>query len=162
MTVHLENGNDIVIVANNNSQENVYIQSATLNGESFNKMFLTHEQLTSGCEIVFEMGSEPSAWGSDEDSEPTSLTVAGAAPNAPGQDLLVSAKVETAIADSAKLFDNNSLTSATVTKGDSITLDAGAGRVSILTITSASKKNAPTAFTLEVSNDKRNLGQRAQ
>ena len=154
VTVHLENGNDIVIVANNNSQENVYIQSATLNGESFNKMFLTHEQLTSGCEIVFEMGSEPSAWGSDEDSEPTSLTVAGAAPNAPGQDLLVSAKVETAIADSAKLFDNNSLTSATVTKGDSITLDAGAGKVSILTITSASKKNAPTAFTLEVSNDK--------
>lgn len=154
VTVHLENGNDIVIMANNNSQENVYIQSATLNGERFNKMFLTHEQLTNGCEIVFEMGSEPSTWGSDEESEPTSLTVAGSTPNVPEQDLLVSAKIETAIADSAKLFDNNSLTSVAVKNGDSITLDAGAGKVSILTITSANQKNAPAAFTLEVSNDK--------
>ncbi len=33
ITINLENGNNFTIKANNNSPENIYIQSATLNGE---------------------------------------------------------------------------------------------------------------------------------
>ncbi len=149
VTVHLENGNDIVIVANNNSDENVYIQSAKLNGNSYDSMFLTHEQLTSGCTIEFEMGSTPSNWGSEK---PTSITV-GETTEAGKADITTNKAVTTTIENSNKLFDDNSLTSTAIKDGDTITFDAGNGKVSIITLTSGNKAKAPTGFKLEVSND---------
>lgn len=73
-TIHLDNGNDITIRANGNSKENVYIQSMTLNGETYNKNYLRHEDLMNGADIVMEMSNTPSKWGSAEDSVPTSIT----------------------------------------------------------------------------------------
>lgn len=149
VTIHLENGKDIVIVANNNSDENVYIQSAKINGENYNSMFLTHEQLTSGCTIEFEMGSTPSTWGSEK---PTSITV-GDKTVAGEADLSKINSIKTTIENSNKLFDDNSLTSTTIKDGDTITFDAGSGKISIITLTSGNKNNAPTGFKLEVSNN---------
>ena len=52
------------IIANNNSKENMYIQSASLNGKAYSKSWLSHEDLMNGGELVFEMGSEPNKnWG---------------------------------------------------------------------------------------------------
>ncbi len=150
VTIHLENGNDIVIVANNNSDENIYIQSAKLNGKEYNKMFLTHETLTNGCTIEFEMGAAPSTWGNGE--KPTSMTkgdttVAGKA------DITSTSKITTDIENASKIFDNNSVTKATIKDGSSLTFDATSAKISLLTLTSANKSAAPTKFTLEVSND---------
>ncbi|KXX70961.1 GH92 family glycosyl hydrolase [Flammeovirga sp. SJP92] len=73
--MQLENGKSFKVIANNNSEENVYIQSATLNGQPFNKTFLTHEQIMAGGEIVFEMGATPNkSWGTAADSAPYSMS----------------------------------------------------------------------------------------
>lgn len=74
-TVHLEDGKDLVINAPNNSDENIYVQSVKVNGETHTKNTFTHEQLTSGATIDFEMGSEPNtSWGSNKEDLPTSLS----------------------------------------------------------------------------------------
>ncbi|HIZ43234.1 MAG TPA: glycoside hydrolase family 92 protein [Firmicutes bacterium] len=59
------NGKEFVIKANNTSAENKYIQSATLNGENFERTWLTYEEISRGGEICYEMGSEPSDWAAD-------------------------------------------------------------------------------------------------
>jgi len=59
VTLNLENGNSFNIIANNNGAENVYIQSAKLNGEQYSKTYLKHEDIMNGGKIVFEMGNEP-------------------------------------------------------------------------------------------------------
>jgi len=59
MTLHLENGKTLVIEASGNSIGNKYIQSASLNGKPFTRTWLTHEELTNGGTIHYEMGSTP-------------------------------------------------------------------------------------------------------
>ncbi|MBG9378513.1 GH92 family glycosyl hydrolase [Panacibacter sp. DH6] len=59
MTITLENGKQFTIEANNNSKENVYIQSATLNGSVLTKNFITHEDIINGGVLHLEMGSKP-------------------------------------------------------------------------------------------------------
>ncbi len=154
VTIHLENGKDVVIVANNNSDENIYIQSAKVNGEEYNKMFLTHELLTGGCTIEFEMGSKPSDWGNNSE-KPTSLTT-GDTTSAGIEDLSTKNNVTTEIENFNKLFDNNSLTYTEIKDGDSIVFDSGSANVSIVTLTSYNKDKAPTGLTVEVSNDGEN------
>ena len=74
-TVNMDNGKKIKITANNNSKENVYIQSMTLNGQPYTKNYLKHADLANGAEIVFEMGNKPNTeWGSQKEDLPTSLT----------------------------------------------------------------------------------------
>jgi putative alpha-1,2-mannosidase len=48
--------------ASNNSAENVYIQSATLNGKSLDVPFITWEQIQAGGVLRFVMGQKPSQW----------------------------------------------------------------------------------------------------
>ncbi|MDR0504464.1 MAG: GH92 family glycosyl hydrolase, partial [Bifidobacteriaceae bacterium] len=51
-----------------------YIQSATFNGEPWNKSFLWGSQLRAGAgELVFTVGSTPSAWATADDANPGSL-----------------------------------------------------------------------------------------
>ena len=57
--MQLANGKSFTIKANGVSMENKYIQSATLNGEPFNKSSISHSQILKGGELIFEMGSEP-------------------------------------------------------------------------------------------------------
>ena len=58
-TITLENGNKFVIEANNNNKENVYIQSATLNGRVLDKNFIKYDDIADGGTLRFEMGSQP-------------------------------------------------------------------------------------------------------
>lgn len=48
------------ILALNQSEENVYVQSVSFNGEPLGRIFITHEELMNGGELVFEMGPSPS------------------------------------------------------------------------------------------------------
>jgi predicted alpha-1,2-mannosidase len=63
-TINLENGNKFKISANNLSDQNIYIQSATLNGKDYAKAVLMHSDILKGGELVFEMGNKPNKnWG---------------------------------------------------------------------------------------------------
>jgi len=64
-TLNLENGNTFNILANNVSDDKIYIQSATLNGEIFEHSFIKHSDIIKGGRLVFEMGSSPSSWASE-------------------------------------------------------------------------------------------------
>ena len=64
MSLKLTNGKTFTVVAQNNSDSNVYIQSASLNGKALNKPVLTWEQLQAGGTLHFVMGAQPSKWGS--------------------------------------------------------------------------------------------------
>ncbi|WP_295715243.1 GH92 family glycosyl hydrolase [Mucilaginibacter sp.] len=59
MTITLEDGKKFVIEANNNSKQNVYIQSATLNGKPYTHNFIKHSDITAGGILHFEMGDKP-------------------------------------------------------------------------------------------------------
>ncbi|MFT7033023.1 MAG: putative alpha-1,2-mannosidase [Cyclobacteriaceae bacterium] len=59
-------GETFTIVANNNSDENIYIQSAKLNGKNWNNCWITHEQLAAGGVLELKMGKQPNeSWGND-------------------------------------------------------------------------------------------------
>ncbi|SFB01718.1 alpha-1,2-mannosidase, putative [Lentibacillus halodurans] len=74
MTIHLENGEDLVIKAPNVSKENKYVQGLKVNGEPYNQTTLPHDLLAEGATLEFDMGSEPSDWGTGKDSLPESVT----------------------------------------------------------------------------------------
>ncbi|MBV7531053.1 GH92 family glycosyl hydrolase [Chitinophaga sp. sic0106] len=64
VTVHLKNGKDFTVIANNCTEVNKYIQSAKLNGVAINTPWFTHDQLMSGGKLELEMGSKPNKdWG---------------------------------------------------------------------------------------------------
>ncbi len=58
-TINLENGNTFIINAKDNDKENVFIQSATLNGDEFLKNYLSYDQISKGGNLNFEMSTEP-------------------------------------------------------------------------------------------------------
>jgi len=63
VTLALENGKTLVIRAVNISDRNFYIQSASLNGKPYTKCFITHDLISKGGDLVFNMGPQPNkAW----------------------------------------------------------------------------------------------------
>ena len=50
---------EFVIETKNLSEENIYIQSAFLNGEPYKKTWISHDCIVSGGRLVYEMGPEP-------------------------------------------------------------------------------------------------------
>ena len=59
--IALGEGRSFVIEAENNSAENVYVQSATLNGVTLDAPRLRHEDIMRGGTLRLRMGPEPSA-----------------------------------------------------------------------------------------------------
>ncbi len=75
VTLHLGNSKDLVIRAEGNSEKNLYIQSATLNGQQWNKPWFSHADIANGGTFVFKMGPQPNVnWGSAPDAAPPSMT----------------------------------------------------------------------------------------
>lgn len=56
--IHLADGGTFEILAENNSPQNKYIQSATLNGRPFEGTTLRHADVAGGGRLVFSMGPE--------------------------------------------------------------------------------------------------------
>jgi len=65
MSLRLGNGKIFTVDAENNSEKNVYIQSATLNEKRLDIPVITWEQIQAGSRLHFVMGPKPSAWGSE-------------------------------------------------------------------------------------------------
>jgi predicted alpha-1,2-mannosidase len=68
VVLHLDSsiysGKTFTIITENLSKENIYIQSAKLNGKPCNSAFLKHEDIVAGGKLVFEMGPDPNrTWG---------------------------------------------------------------------------------------------------
>lgn len=74
-TIRVDQDNRFVIRATKVSEENLYIQSATLNGQPFNRPWIKHSEITSGGVLEFTMGSEPNInWGATPEAAPPSLS----------------------------------------------------------------------------------------
>jgi predicted alpha-1,2-mannosidase len=84
-TVHLPDG-DLVVRAPGNSDSDIYVQSLRVNGEAHSSTSISHADLTGGTVLDFEMGPEPSAWGTGPEDAPPSLTD-GDQPPQPAQDV---------------------------------------------------------------------------
>jgi predicted alpha-1,2-mannosidase len=64
LTLALQNGRRFVISAPRNSPNNLYIQSARLNGKPLDIPMVTYQQIEAGGLLEFDMGPTPSTWGS--------------------------------------------------------------------------------------------------
>lgn len=58
-TLHLENGKTFVINAPENSAKNIYMESMQLNGSTYTKNYLTHEDIMKGGTVNIKMGATP-------------------------------------------------------------------------------------------------------
>ena len=79
ITIHLNpryyKGKQFVIDATNNSAQNLYIQSAQLNGKPLNRPWMTHETVVNGGTLTLQMGLKPNkAWGAAPDQAPVSMS----------------------------------------------------------------------------------------
>ncbi len=74
-TLKLQNGNTFVIKANNNSTNNFYVDSASLNGKPYSHTFIEFEAIQNGGNLEFNMSSKPNMdWGSKQEDIPYSLS----------------------------------------------------------------------------------------
>ena len=75
VTLALQDGKEFVIETTDNQPENVYIQSATLNGELYNRSWIDHHDIQKGGKLTFMMGDQPNTSRAvDEDAVPFSLS----------------------------------------------------------------------------------------
>jgi predicted alpha-1,2-mannosidase len=160
-TVHLPGG-DLVVNAENNSVDNVYVQSLAVDGEARTSTSLSQADLSGGATLDFVMGPEPSAWGTGEDDAPPSLTEGDEVPE-PVEDATTAGLGTTTVADgdastsAAALVDDTSATRTTFSTGTPTVTWSGNGirpTVGTYTLTSgASGTASPSAWTLEGSDD---------
>ena len=59
MRLNLGNGKIFTVLAPNVSRENIYIQSVKVNGQPYDKSYITHQQIMDGATIEFVMGNQP-------------------------------------------------------------------------------------------------------
>jgi predicted alpha-1,2-mannosidase len=166
-TVHLDNGRSIVVNAPGNSRSNVYVQALKVNGKSWDKVYLTGDQLRNGAVLDFTMGARPSSWGTGKDALPPSLTPAGQAPTpladttGPG---LGTGKAADGT-DVSGLFDNTSATRVSFPTATPVIDYAYAGKdgqpaagrkAAFYTLTSSTTAGQdPASWQLQGSNDGR-------
>ncbi|WP_238536488.1 GH92 family glycosyl hydrolase [Stigmatella aurantiaca] len=163
MTVHLENGANLVINAPNVSDTNRYIQSVTLNGQPYTRNYLPHSALANGATLQFTMGPSATNWGSASSDLPPSITT-GSSIAQPLADVarggMVSASADNAASSegAAQGFDDNSLTKWLAfqsTPWIRYQLSGGAKTVKMYTLTSANDfpGRDPKSWSLQASND---------
>lgn len=72
-TIRLPRGKSFVIRAEGASTENRFVQSASLNGEPFERLWIDHAEITAGGELALVMGPEPNRkWAISDAARPTS------------------------------------------------------------------------------------------
>lgn len=69
-TINLEDGKQFTVVAENLSDEHMYIESAILNGKPLSQSYISHETVMNGGELVFNMTNKPSTWATQDSDIP--------------------------------------------------------------------------------------------
>ncbi|MGH8795283.1 MAG: GH92 family glycosyl hydrolase [Stackebrandtia sp.] len=152
--VHLENGKDIVVNAENNSSQNVYVQGLKLDGQSYDKSYLTHDTLADGAVLDFDMGAEPSDWASGPDAAPPSVT--------PGDDVAdpLADLAAGATSETPEAFDDTSGTEVSADGGElaiQCELDGEPGQAAMYTLTSGGGDGGdPASWVVKGSSDGEN------
>jgi putative alpha-1,2-mannosidase len=145
-TIHLENGEDIVI---RTSGGGPYVAGLRVDGEPHDGAWISHEVLTSGAVLEFDLSDTPSDWG----TPPPSLTE-GDRPPRPLSDLRGRATSDDGT-DVRALFDDTSRTQTTFRSPTPVveyTVDGPPRPLEIYTLTSGTR-GAPAAWVLEGSAD---------
>jgi predicted alpha-1,2-mannosidase len=76
LTVQLDNGKSVQIIAKNNSSTNKYVQQLSLNGKAVNNNWISHNGLQQGAIINFTMSPEPQKTrGTKPENDPYSFSV---------------------------------------------------------------------------------------
>lgn len=76
LTLHLENGKSLTVTAKGNSDDTRYVNAMTLNGETYNHNYLTHDAVMNGGNIVFDMSTTPNTQrGTLAEDVPYSLSI---------------------------------------------------------------------------------------
>ena len=75
MTLHLENGRNVSIKANGNTDDNCYVKSLTLNGKPYSKNYIKRSDLMQGAQFVYTMSPTPNySRGTAESDAPYSFS----------------------------------------------------------------------------------------
>ena len=75
MTLHLENGRNVSIKANDNTDDNCYLNSLTLNGKPYSKNYIKRSDLMQGAQFVYNMSAKPNySRGTTESDAPYSFS----------------------------------------------------------------------------------------
>ena len=69
-TINMESGKQFTITANNLSDTNIYIESASLNGKALHQTVIAHKDIMAGGLLEFNMSNKPAVWGSLDGQEP--------------------------------------------------------------------------------------------
>jgi predicted alpha-1,2-mannosidase len=59
VSVHLPSGKTFSVTAGADPSDSPYVSSVTVDGKPWSKLYLRHEDLSSGASVVFNMGPEP-------------------------------------------------------------------------------------------------------
>ncbi|MDB5977995.1 MAG: putative alpha,2-mannosidase [Nevskia sp.] len=75
LRLNLPGGKQFIIRADGVSEQNFYIQSATLDGVPYNQPWISYQRIAAGGTLELQMGSTPNtAWGADPAMAPPSLS----------------------------------------------------------------------------------------
>jgi putative alpha-1,2-mannosidase len=70
-TIHLKGEKTFTVIAHNVSKQNKFIQSAKLNGKTYNKPYITYQDIVNGGTLEFKMGPKPNKkWGANPKAAP--------------------------------------------------------------------------------------------
>ena len=69
-TVNVGGGKTFTVVAKNNSDKNIYVQSARLNGRTLSKSYIEYSDIRRGGTLELTMGPKPSKWGTKVSCRP--------------------------------------------------------------------------------------------
>ena len=69
-TVNIGGGKTFTVVAKNNSDKNIYVQSARLNGKPYSKSYIDFKDIHRGGTLELTMGAKPSKWGTKAADRP--------------------------------------------------------------------------------------------
>ncbi|MFD8498019.1 GH92 family glycosyl hydrolase [Amycolatopsis sp. NPDC059657] len=144
VTIHLENGEDLVIRAS--GHQHPYVQNLHVNGTPQTMPFLAHAALASGGTIDFTLGPQPSRWGSGRPRPrmPAPLhDLTGTVHSAQGTN------VEALIDDTTRTEATFRSTTATI----DYTVDGPNRPVVLYTLTSGARGGDPKSWMLEGSDD---------
>ncbi|RYD47853.1 MAG: glycoside hydrolase family 92 protein, partial [Verrucomicrobiaceae bacterium] len=67
MEFNVGGGKTFTVTAENGGGENVYVRSATLNGQPLTTPVIRHSDITAGSTLAFVMGPNPTTWGTGGD-----------------------------------------------------------------------------------------------
>ena len=68
--MNVGDGKTFTIIAHDNSNENIYVQGAKLNGKHYTKSYLLFEDIVRGGTLELMMGNQSSSWGTNKKDRP--------------------------------------------------------------------------------------------